>query len=310
MKQIVVIFMLIILMLSCSPKKKIETSPASDSFFEKARFIMTKEEKAIYKHLPDQMAKQEYIKEFWKKRDPIPETEENENKIEFEERITYANRWFKEHRGENKGWDTQRGRILLQLGFPDRREFGDHSQTNRNPSSKGYGSLLSTKRIPMERWIYYRWQLLLIFTDLDDSGKLKLIRIPATLLTALDFAKFSLDLRDKSALKRAFKFELAFRKDHIQVEIPIKKVSFDEKNNKMISKFKIDIYIYLDYNKIDHQISEKTITKSKAEILKTKSIKFDIPYTPTQKGTYHIDVIIEEELTSSKYRNFTKFKNR
>lgn len=307
MKQIYIVVVIIVLLMGCSSKKNIKTEPRSDSFFETARFIMTKEEEAIYKHLPNDQEKQDFIEEFWKKRDPIPETEENENKIEFEERIAYANRWFREHRGENRGWDTQRGRILLQLGFPDRREFGDYTQTDRRPGMT-YGRLLTTKRIPMERWYYYRWQLLLIFADLNDSGVLKLVRIPATLLTALDFAKFTLDLRDKSALKRAFKFDMKFKKDHFEIEIPIKKASFEEKDEKMISKFKINIYIYLNYQKIDHLITEKIITKSKTEILKSKSLNFNIPYSLTKKGEYYFDVIIEEELTSSKYRNFTSFK--
>ncbi|UCH95670.1 MAG: GWxTD domain-containing protein, partial [Candidatus Aminicenantes bacterium] len=142
---IIVSTAIMLLTMACGPgtRESIETEPPDstsvsqipkelykDSFFEKARFIMTKQEIEIYKHLPDKAGKEQFIEEFWKKRDPNPETEENESREEFEERITYANKWFKEH-SKDRGWDTQRGRILLQLGFPDRREFGELDDTVR-----------------------------------------------------------------------------------------------------------------------------------------------------------------------------------
>jgi GWxTD domain-containing protein len=287
----------------CGPKKNIIKDPEFDSFFEKARLIMTKEEQSIYKHLPDHQSKQEFVREFWEKRDPSPNTEENENKSEFEERIAYANRWFREGTGSDTGWDTERGRILLQLGFPDRREFGDYSRTN--PQT---GALIGTKRYPMERWFYYRFQLYLVFVDMDGFGKLKLLKIPATLLTTLDMVKFTLDLRNKEELKRAFKFDARYQKDAILVEIPVKKLSFEEQGENMTSKFRIQIFVYRNYKKIDQISQEKTLTLPKKDILGQKKIEFKIPYTPKGKGFYYFDVVIEEVLTASRYRNFCDVK--
>lgn len=299
-----IIIILAIALIGCSSKKKINQDPHFDSFFEKARLIMSKEELAIYKHLPSSAAKEEFIKEFWEKRDPTPETEENENRLEFQERIKYANRWFKEGKANNSGWDTERGRILLQLGFPNRREFGDYTQTN--PRS---GQLIGTKRYPMERWYYYRYQLGLVFVDMDGFGKLRLIRVPATLLTALEMSKFTLDLRDKAKLKRAFKFKADFKKDLIQIEIPVKKLSFEESENQMIAKFKIEVYIYHNYQKIEKLTETKTITRSADDVLKSKTLNFTLPYKPEKKGSYYFDIIVEEVLTASKYRNFFSHKN-
>ena len=81
------------------------------------------------------------------------------------------------------GWSTERGRLLLQLGFPDRREFGESPVTYR-------GRLLTSKRIPTERWFYFKYNLLLIFRDVSDSGRLSLTRIPPNLLTTIDMTKF------------------------------------------------------------------------------------------------------------------------
>ena len=293
----------ILAIVGCSPKKNINQDIRFDSFFEKARLIMSKEELAIYKHLPNQVSEEEFIKEFWQKRDPTPETEENENKMEFEERIEYANRWFREGKVKNSGWDTERGRILLQLGFPDRREFGDYTRTH--PMT---GVLMGTKRYPMERWYYYRYQLALVFVDLDGFGKLRLSRVPATLLTALDMAKFTLDLRNKSELKRIFKFDADFKDDNIIIEIPVKKLSFEENEDQMVVKFKIDVYVYHNYQKIEKLTENITVTRPRNEVLKTKTLDFKLAYKPEKKGSYYFDIIIEEVLTSSKYRNFCKYK--
>lgn len=289
--------------IGCSPKKNIIQDPPFDSFFEKARLIMTKEELSIYKHLPDNQSKQEFMKEFWEKRDPTPNTEENENKIEFLERIAYANRWFREGAGADNGWDTERGRILLQLGFPDRREFGDYTRTNPRT-----GTLIGTKRYPMERWFYYRFQLYLEFIDLEGFGKLKLLNIPATLLTTLDLVKFTLDLRNKEELKRAFQFEARYKKNNILIEIPVKKLSFEENEGNMLAKFRIQVYVYRNYKKIDQISEEKNLTLPKNQVLENKTIEFEIPYTVQGKGSYYFDVVIEEILTSSKYRNFFDLK--
>lgn len=300
----IIIVIVTAVLIGCGPKKKIIQDPEFERFFEKARLIMSKEELAIYKHLPTSADKAEFVKEFWEKRDPTPETEENENKLEFQERIDYANRWFKEGKANNSGWDTERGRILLQLGFPNRREFGEY--TRSNPRT---GQLIGTKRYPMERWYYYRYQLGLVFVDMDGFGKLRLIKVPATLLTALDLSKFTLDLRDKAKLKRAFKFKASFDDDIIQIEIPVKKLSFEENGNQMIAKFKIEVYVYHNYRKIEKLIEKKTITRSSDEVLKSKNLNFKLTYKPEKKGNYYFDIIVEEVLTASKYRNFCSHKN-
>jgi GWxTD domain-containing protein len=290
--------------IGCGPKKKVILDPQFDSFFEKARLIMSKEELAIYKHLPDSADKEAFIKEFWEKRDPTPETEENENRLEFQERIAYANRWFKEGKSSDSGWDTERGRILLQLGFPSSREWGEYTPTN--PRS---GQLVGTKRYPMEIWRYYEYQLTLTFVDLNGFGKLRMIRVPATLLTALDMSKFTLDLREKTRLNRAFKFTADFMKDVIQIEIPVKKLSFEENGNQMTAKFKIDVYVYHDYKKIEKFSENKTVNRTKNELLTSKTLNFKLPFKPEKKGHYYFDIIVEEVLTASKYRNFCSHKN-
>ena len=281
-----------------SAKKKEE-----DSFFETTRFIMIKAEIEIYKHLAGKEEREEFIEDFWKKRDPTPDTEENENREEYRKRIEFANRWF--HEGiKGRGWDSERGRLLLHLGFPTERRFGEYSDTDR------YGRLRTTKRIPMEVWYYYEYRLRLVFADYTGLGKLTLTRIPSNLLFAMDAAKFSLNLRKRVDLESAFKFETKFKANHINIKIPTKNVSFEEKDEKMTSKFGITAYVYRNGKKIDEIKVEKNLEMNKNEILKLKHIQFDIPYEPGQKGKYLFEVIVEEIYSSSKYRSFCKYKHK
>ncbi len=294
---------------ACSTKQQAKTEPLAsesssptykDSFFDTARLIMTKEEIDIYKHLPDQQAREEFIEEFWKKRDPDPETEENENKEEFEKRVAYATKWFREH-SKGRGWDTERGRILIQLGFPEERRFGEAPVTRR-------GRLVTSKRIPMEVWTYYRYRLQLQFADTDDSGRLRLTRIPSNLLTVMDMVKFSLDLRDQSHLKRAFKFRIRFKDGNLNVSVPVKNVNFDEKGDEMSAEFGITVYVYRDNKKVDVVETQKSLVMDKDELLKMKNIEFSIPYPVSQKGKYYFDVVIEDKNSTAKYRNFVSHK--
>ncbi len=275
---------------------------ARDTFFETARFIMTREEEDIYKHLEGEKDKDQFIAEFWEKRDPDPSTEENESRDEFEKRINYAIKWFQET-SKGYGWDTERGRLLLQLGFPDRREFGDAPITSTG------GQLLTSKRIPMERWYYYSYQLVLTFLDTTDSGHLTLSPIPGNLLTALNLYKFSLDLREGyNVTKRAFTFKALYNKNELEIRLPVKKISFEEIAGTMNAEFHATVYVYRNNKRIDVLKMEKKCSWQKEELLKLKEITFTLPYPLTQKGKYYFDVVVEEIGSSFKFRDFVKHK--
>ena len=223
--------------------KKNRQDPFYKSFFEITRLIMSKEEIQIYKHLPDIKSKKEFIEEFWKKRDPTPDTEENEIRDEFKDRIAYANRWFNERRGKNRGWDTERGRILLQLGLPDQREFGEANNVSRS------GRLSSTIRLGVERWVYYDYRLFLQFTgDRYGFGVYKLSRPPAQLRQALDEAKLRMDL-GKKPQKNYFRYKADYTPGNFNVTIPVKRINFEEKNGMMNARFRVKAFVYHNYIK-------------------------------------------------------------
>lgn len=287
---------------SVESKKKSEPySIKKDPFFRIARLIMTKQEIDIYKRLPDHESRLEFIDEFWKKRDPSPGTEENESKQEFILRIAYANKYFRET-PKGEGWNTERGRILLQLGFPDQRKFSE------SPPTYG-GRLLSTRPIRTEFWIYDRYNMVLRFDDRVSKDKLQLYSIPNNLSYALEREKFSLNLTKKSDSKRIFKFDADYSKSgQIEVTIPVKIVSFEEKDNLMTAEFGVEVYIYKNNVKIDEINTSKSFSMEKDKLLNMKAIEFSVPYTASEKGKYYFDVVIEEKSSETKFRDFVKFK--
>jgi GWxTD domain-containing protein len=93
-------------------------NPQYADFYSKVQYIMTREERKIFLELPDS-DRDEFIGEFWQRRNPNPEAEENVFKIEYESRVKRAGDLF---RSEGKpGHLTDRGRIYILFGPPMER---------------------------------------------------------------------------------------------------------------------------------------------------------------------------------------------
>ncbi|MCC6394818.1 MAG: GWxTD domain-containing protein [Bryobacterales bacterium] len=83
-------------------------------------YIIENWELRDFKKLPGNEERNAFIEAFWKRRDPTPDTEENEVKKEHYRRISYANQRFP---GKDlPGWMTDRGRVYIRLGPPDEIE--------------------------------------------------------------------------------------------------------------------------------------------------------------------------------------------
>ena len=124
----------------------------------------------------------------------------------------------------------------------------------------------------------------------------------------LERAKFTIDLRGQARSRQAFKFSVEYKADHFEVTVPVKKMSFEEKDGKMQVELGIAIYVYRDSKKVDEIDIPKTISEEKEKLLQSKVITFDIPYAVTEKGKYYFDVVIEEKTSGSKFRDFTDCK--
>ena len=111
-------------------------------------YIITKEEKKAFDALTTDEERENFIENFWRRRDPNPDTEENEYREEYYERIAYAN----EHYTSGiPGWKTDRGRIYITWGKPVSVESHPSGGSYDRPSYEGGGS---TTTYPFEIWFY------------------------------------------------------------------------------------------------------------------------------------------------------------
>lgn len=79
-------------------------------------YIITPEERTAFLRLPTEEERDHFIVQFWLRRDPTPDTEENEYKEEHYRRIAFANENFA---AGKPGWKSDRGRIYITDGPPD-----------------------------------------------------------------------------------------------------------------------------------------------------------------------------------------------
>jgi len=157
---------------------KPELKKAYKDWLEKdVAYIITDDERRAFKKLETDEERERFIEEFWRRRDPDPDTDENEFREEYYERIAYAN----EHYTSGiPGWKTDRGRIYITWGKPDEVESHPSGGSYERESYEGGGS---TSTYPFERW-FYRYLpgvgsgIELEFVDPTGSGEYRLARNP------------------------------------------------------------------------------------------------------------------------------------
>ncbi len=115
---------------------------------EDVRYIITPEEEQAFKQLSNDEERDQFIEQFWLRRDPTPDTPENEYKEEYYRRIAYANEHFA---AGIPGWKTDRGRIYIIWGKPDEIDSHPSGGTYNRPMSEGGGT---TSTYPFEDWRY------------------------------------------------------------------------------------------------------------------------------------------------------------
>jgi GWxTD domain-containing protein len=111
-------------------------------------WIITDEERAAFKQLSNDEERDNFIEAFWQRRDPTPDTEENEYKEEHYRRIAYANEHFA---AGIPGWKSDRGRMYIMYGPADEIESHPAGGTYERPMEEGGGE---TSTFPFEDWRY------------------------------------------------------------------------------------------------------------------------------------------------------------
>jgi GWxTD domain-containing protein len=128
-------------------KKELET-PWKKWLNEDVSYIITDEERKSFKQMNTDEERESFVESFWLRRDPTPDTIENEYKEEHYRRIAYAN----EHYPSGiPGWKTDRGRIYITYGPPDEIDSHPSGGSYHRPDAEGGGD---TSTYPFEDWRY------------------------------------------------------------------------------------------------------------------------------------------------------------
>ena len=112
-------------------------------------YIITDQERNAFKNLTNDEEREAFIEAFWQRRNPNPDSPENEFREEHYRRIAYANEHFS---AGKPGWKTDRGRIYIMWGKPDDIESHPSGGTYERPFDEGGGE---TDTFPFEVWTYH-----------------------------------------------------------------------------------------------------------------------------------------------------------
>jgi GWxTD domain-containing protein len=141
-------------------------------------YIITPEERQAFLTLSTNEEREQFIEQFWARRNPDPDSPENAFKEEHYRRIAYANEHFS---SGIPGWKTDRGRIYITWGKPDEIEAHDGGGSYDRPMDEGGGQ---TETYPFEHWRYRYLEGIgenveLEFVDPSMSGEFHLTMDPS-----------------------------------------------------------------------------------------------------------------------------------
>lgn len=145
---------------------------------EEVGYIIMDEERAAFLRLNTNEEREQFIEQFWLRRDPTPDTIENETKEEHYRRIAYANERFA---SGIPGWRTDRGRIYIMWGPADEVESHPTGGSYNRPYEEGGGQ---TSTFAFEKWRYRYLEgigndVILEFVDQSGSNEYRLTMDPS-----------------------------------------------------------------------------------------------------------------------------------
>lgn len=130
--------------------------------YGKVRYIASELERKVWEDLTGAEARGRFLTHFWMVRDPSPGTVENEERTAYFKRVEEAKNLYAAPMAPN-GWDSDRGRILLQYGKPDgvERYFQEFNKK------------------PYEVWVYTQRGYQFVFIDRTQTGTFSLTHATA-----------------------------------------------------------------------------------------------------------------------------------
>ncbi len=162
-------------------------------------YIILPEEREAFNQLGTEEEREQFIEQFWLRRDPTPDTVENENKEEHYRRIAYANERFS---SGIRGWESDRGKIYIMYGPPDEIEGSPAGGMYDRPMEEGGGATMAHA---YEKWRYRNLDeigtnVTLEFVDIAGSGEYRLTMDPSEKDALLEIPGAGLSLTEQAGL--------------------------------------------------------------------------------------------------------------
>jgi len=292
-------FLLFSLFLASCAMKQMEKNldPEGRKFLSEVRYLITKKERKAFLKLPPS-ERDQFIEEFWKKRDLDPETEENEFKDEYYQRIKEANRLFTE--GGTAGWLQDRGRIYILIGAPDQRE--------------AYPRGRSFYDVPTEIWYYGFFRIM--FVDPYWSGNYKLDPQSAQHIAEINKGQMTFKPRfTEESYGSIFEFDLEIKKTQkeqtiLRVKIPYRNIWFAAEGEKLKTTLELSLAVFdTSKRKIWEFEKQYPILLDEDELggLTGQEYVIEIPVV-LEKGDYDLELELVNAVDGSKGQGKISFQ--
>lgn len=283
----IILSIFFLFLLSCGPSIKNNLTLEEKEFLSKVRYIITKDEKKNFLSIPHE-SRQDFIEEFWKRRDPVPETEENEFKIEYFKRIEEANRLF----GKD-GWLQDRGMVYILLGPPTERYT--------YPMGRYHGDL------PTEIWYYGFFPI--VFVDYYWTGTYQLTPLSAYQIAQINVTQATIGTEFKVS-KINIDFDIKIEKKLLQLEIPYKSIALQKKDSEFSTTLLISINIRNVNKEIIFRKNEEKMLKFSLEDIKNLKSPFHTLSCEIEleKGLYEVEIEIKNLFNNSSKRKVEKIE--
>jgi GWxTD domain-containing protein len=342
-KKVFFHFFLLILLIyfnsGCASYKVLQSplDQNSQKFLDLIRYIITPQEEKIFREMPPE-DRHEFVRDFWKRRDPNPDAESNEFRNQYYTRLAVADKAF---RAGIPGWMTDRGRIYILLGPPTdviKKSMGEAtrelSRTGRELSSHLLEEGTMTER-PTEIWIYNQYPdyfsgpLRLVFVDYESDGDYKL----TTDVEVMPFSMMSYIQSDPNLVKYQWIGEIEKDESLPQIlpfldysksigkieksvegnyavtcffEVPFRAISFGEENDYYV--YDLELSIEANNVELNSTYGERKELREKLSLENLKkNIKEGYSLTeeiiiPLEKGTNKIYFSLRDKLQQKRLR--------
>lgn len=279
--------------------------PEDAEWLSRVRYIISPQERKVFLELPaaERAAAEE---EFWARRDPDPETEENEFKTQYFDRMKQADEMFL---GEGRpGWMTDRGRIFILFGPPSER-----------------------LTYPMEsrgrcREVWYYGSFPVVFIDEGCQGNFVMTAINLQHLQELNSAQEASRRNAAPGRREVFDFKVALQKTastaetfegRVLVDVPFESIWFDARGDRLVAAYDLGLELRDDGGALlweNRQTFRLDLSEAELAEKRGRIYRMDVPLAlagerrPAPDRKVRLHVVLKTETEGREFKKTFEFR--